>query len=66
VELGKLLAVVTMFLGGVLPNINPVLLPMKSSKAIPPLYFNHWHGDVTGMVMSTTPIMFGAGFKPCL
>jgi hypothetical protein len=32
-----------MFLGGVLPNINPVLLPMKSSKAIYPLYFNQGH-----------------------
>ena len=32
-ELGKLLAGVTISRGGVLPNINPVLLPKKSSKA---------------------------------
>lgn len=31
-ELGKLLAGVTIASGGVLPNINPVLLPKKSSK----------------------------------
>jgi len=30
-ELGKLLAGVTIASGGVLPNINPVLLPKKSS-----------------------------------
>ncbi|KAM0064004.1 putative transcription factor Hap3/NF-YB family [Helianthus anomalus] len=32
-ELGKLLAGVTIASGGVLPNINPVLLPKKSSSA---------------------------------
>ncbi|KAG6482026.1 histone H2A-like [Zingiber officinale] len=32
-ELGKLLAGVTIAHGGVLPNINPVLLPKKSDKA---------------------------------
>ncbi|KAL0347282.1 UNVERIFIED_CONTAM: Histone H2A [Sesamum calycinum] len=32
-ELGKLLAGVTIAHGGVLPNINPVLLPKKSEKA---------------------------------
>lgn len=31
-ELGKLLAGVTIAHGGVLPNINPVLLPKKSDK----------------------------------
>lgn len=31
-ELGKLLAGVTIAHGGVLPNINPVLLPKKSEK----------------------------------
>lgn len=31
-ELGKLLAGVTIASGGVLPNINPVLLPKKSEK----------------------------------
>lgn len=31
-ELGKLLAGVTIAYGGVLPNINPVLLPKKSEK----------------------------------
>ncbi|GKE79489.1 histone H2A.1, partial [Tanacetum coccineum] len=30
-ELGKLLAGVTIASGGVLPNINPVLLPKKSA-----------------------------------
>lgn len=33
-ELGKLLAGVTIAHGGVLPNINPVLLPKKSEKAV--------------------------------
>lgn len=32
-ELGKLLSGVTIANGGVLPNINPVLLPKKSSAA---------------------------------
>lgn len=32
-ELGKLLAGVTIASGGVLPNINPVLLPKKSAVA---------------------------------
>ena len=32
-ELGKLLAGVTIASGGVLPNINPVLLPKKSSQS---------------------------------
>ncbi|KAJ6381284.1 hypothetical protein OIU77_030043 [Salix suchowensis] len=32
-ELGKLLAGVTIAHGGVLPNINPVLLPKKTEKA---------------------------------
>lgn len=32
-ELGKLLAGVTIAHGGVLPNINPVLLPKKSAAA---------------------------------
>ncbi|KAJ4769579.1 Histone H2A [Rhynchospora pubera] len=32
-ELGKLLAGVTIASGGVLPNINPVLLPKKSGKS---------------------------------
>ncbi|XP_074569889.1 histone H2A-like [Curcuma longa] len=32
-ELGKLLAGVTIAHGGVLPNINPVLLPKKADKA---------------------------------
>ncbi|CAN0881514.1 Probable histone H2A.4 [Linum grandiflorum] len=32
-ELGKLLAGVTIAHGGVLPNINPVLLPKKSASA---------------------------------
>jgi histone H2A len=32
-ELGKLLAGVTIAYGGVLPNINPVLLPKKSAAA---------------------------------
>ena len=32
-ELGKQLSGVTIFLGGMLPNINPVLLPKKCSKA---------------------------------
>ncbi|KAI3899797.1 hypothetical protein MKW92_021912 [Papaver armeniacum] len=32
-ELGKLLAGVTIASGGVLPNINPILLPKKSGKA---------------------------------
>lgn len=32
-ELGKLLAGVTIAHGGVLPNINPVLLPKKSNNA---------------------------------
>ena len=32
-ELGKLLAGVTIAHGGVLPNINPVLLPKKNEKA---------------------------------
>ena len=32
-ELGKLLTGATISRGGVLPNINPVLLPKKSSKA---------------------------------
>ncbi|OAY68474.1 putative histone H2A.1 [Ananas comosus] len=32
-ELGKLLAGVTIAHGGVLPNINPVLLPKKTDKA---------------------------------
>ncbi|XP_052205111.1 histone H2A-like [Diospyros lotus] len=32
-ELGKLLAGVTIAHGGVLPNINPVLLPKKSDRA---------------------------------
>ncbi|KAL2250541.1 UNVERIFIED_CONTAM: putative histone H2A.1, partial [Sesamum indicum] len=32
-ELGKLLAGVTIAHGGVLPKINPVLLPKKSEKA---------------------------------
>ncbi|CAK9314485.1 unnamed protein product [Citrullus colocynthis] len=32
-ELGKLLAGVTIASGGVLPNINPVLLPKKTDKA---------------------------------
>ncbi|XP_042046092.1 histone H2A-like [Salvia splendens] len=32
-ELGKLLAGVTIAHGGVLPNINPVLLPKKAEKA---------------------------------
>jgi len=32
-ELGKLLAGVTIAHGGVLPNINPILLPKKSEKA---------------------------------
>lgn len=31
-ELGKLLAGVTIAHGGVLPNINPVLLPKKSDR----------------------------------
>lgn len=31
-ELGKLLAGVTIAHGGVLPNINPILLPKKSEK----------------------------------
>lgn len=33
-ELGKLLAGVTIAHGGVLPNINPVLLPKKNEKAV--------------------------------
>ncbi|KAE9463500.1 hypothetical protein C3L33_04579, partial [Rhododendron williamsianum] len=33
-ELGKLLAGVTIAHGGVLPNINPVLLPKKTDKAV--------------------------------
>ncbi|KAL0875014.1 hypothetical protein Bca101_024719 [Brassica carinata] len=33
-ELGKLLKGVTIAHGGVLPNINPVLLPKKSEKAV--------------------------------
>ncbi|KAK5810355.1 hypothetical protein PVK06_025667 [Gossypium arboreum] len=33
-ELGKLLAGVTIALGGVLPNINLVLLPKKTEKAV--------------------------------
>ncbi|AET04273.1 Histone H2A.2 [Medicago truncatula] len=33
-ELGKLLAGVTIAHGGVLPNINPVLLPKKSEKPV--------------------------------
>ncbi|XP_022986957.1 histone H2A [Cucurbita maxima] len=33
-ELGKLLAGVTIASGGVLPNINPVLLPKKTDKAL--------------------------------
>lgn len=32
-ELGKLLAGVTIAHGGVLPNINPILLPKKAEKA---------------------------------
>ncbi|KAK8512259.1 hypothetical protein V6N13_097079 [Hibiscus sabdariffa] len=32
-ELGKLLAGVTIAHGGVLPNINPVLLPLRNEKA---------------------------------
>ena len=32
-ELGKLLAGVTIASGGVLPNINPILLPKKTEKA---------------------------------
>jgi len=32
-ELGKLLAGVTIAHGGVLPNINPVLLPKKTERA---------------------------------
>lgn len=32
-ELGRLLSGVTIAHGGVLPNINPVLLPKKSEKA---------------------------------
>lgn len=32
-ELGKLLAGVTIAHGGVLPNINPVLLPKKTASA---------------------------------
>lgn len=35
-ELGKLLAGVTIAHGGVLPNINPVLLPKKSAAAKEP------------------------------
>lgn len=34
-ELGKLLQGVTIASGGVLPNINPVLLPKKSGKSEP-------------------------------
>jgi histone H2A len=34
-ELGKLLAGVTIAHGGVLPNINPILLPKKNEKAAP-------------------------------
>lgn len=33
-ELGKLLAGVTIAHGGVLPNINPVLLPKKSGEKV--------------------------------
>lgn len=33
-EFGKLLAGVTIATGGVLPNINPVLLPKKSSSEV--------------------------------
>ena len=33
-ELGKLLAGVTIAHGGVLSNINPVLLPKKTDKAV--------------------------------
>ncbi|CAL0329129.1 unnamed protein product [Lupinus luteus] len=33
-ELGKLLAGVTIAHGGVIPNINPVLLPKKNEKAV--------------------------------
>ncbi|MBA0706825.1 hypothetical protein Golax_018911, partial [Gossypium laxum] len=33
-ELGKLLAGVTIAHGGVLPNINPVLLPKKNEKPV--------------------------------
>lgn len=33
-ELGRLLAGVTIAHGGVLPNINPVLLPKKTDKAM--------------------------------
>ncbi|EYU41689.1 hypothetical protein ABFS83_10G035200 [Erythranthe nasuta] len=33
-ELGKLLAGVTIAHGGVLPNINPILLPKKSEKEV--------------------------------
>ncbi|KAG6605479.1 hypothetical protein SDJN02_02217 [Cucurbita argyrosperma subsp. argyrosperma] len=33
-ELGKLLAGVTIASGGVLPNINPILLPKKTDKAV--------------------------------
>jgi histone H2A len=29
-ELGKLMSGITIFLGGMLPNINPVLLPKES------------------------------------
>lgn len=35
-ELGKLLQGVTIASGGVLPNINPVLLPKKTSNSSPP------------------------------
>lgn len=35
-ELGKLLAGVTIAHGGVLPNINPVLLPKKTAAAKEP------------------------------
>lgn len=34
-ELGKLLAGVTIAHGGVLPNINPVLLPKKTAEKAP-------------------------------
>ena len=34
-ELGKLLAGVTIAHGGVLPNINPVLLPKKTAEKTP-------------------------------
>lgn len=35
-ELGKLLAGVTIAHGGVLPNINPILLPKKTAAAAEP------------------------------